>query len=129
MKLARRLSFAISLGILLVLGINAWIRFDQERHDYRAEARRDHAAFGRGLAAAIEFVSERDGAPVALEAVEQFNQRESHLTIQLSRSSSTTNTRPWLMATPPAQPGKELAMSQPGPLPASAAASAQAAAR
>jgi len=41
MKLARRLSFAISLGILLVLGINAWIRFDQARHDYRAEARRD----------------------------------------------------------------------------------------
>ncbi|HEX6244616.1 MAG TPA: ATP-binding protein [Polyangiales bacterium] len=82
MKLARRLSFAISLGILLVLGINAWIRFDQERHDYRAEARRDHAAFGRGLAAAIEFVWERDGAPVALEAVEQFNQRESHLTIR-----------------------------------------------
>jgi two-component system NtrC family sensor kinase len=82
MKLARRLSFAISLGILLVLGINAWVRVDQERQDYRADARLDHAAFGRGLAAAIEFVWERDGADVALEAVEQFNQRESHLTIR-----------------------------------------------
>lgn len=82
MKLARRLSFAISLGIVLVLGVNAWLRFDQERQDFRADARLDHAAFGRGLAAAIEFVWERDGAAVALEAVEQFNQRESHLTIR-----------------------------------------------
>jgi two-component system NtrC family sensor kinase len=82
MKLARRLSFAISLGICLVLGINAWVRVDQERQDYRADAQLDHAAFGRGLAAAIEFVWVRDGAAVALEAVEQFNQRESRLTIR-----------------------------------------------
>lgn len=82
MKLARRLSFAISLGICLVLGINAWARVNQERRDYRADAQLDHAAFGRGLAAAIEFVWVRDGAGVALEAVEQFNQRESHLTIR-----------------------------------------------
>lgn len=82
MKLARRLSFAISLGICLVLGINAWVRIDQERHDYRADAQLDHAAFGRGLAAAVEFVWVREGERVALEAVDQFNQRESHLTIR-----------------------------------------------
>jgi signal transduction histidine kinase len=82
MKLARRLSFAISLGLCLVLGINAWTRIDQERHDYRADAQLDHTAFGRGLAAALEFVWEREGENVALEAVEQFNQRESLLTIR-----------------------------------------------
>jgi signal transduction histidine kinase len=82
MKLARRLSYAISLGVLLVLGLNAWVRVAEERQEYRADARLDHAAFGRGLAAAIEFVWERDGEAVALEAVEQFNRRESHLTIR-----------------------------------------------
>jgi signal transduction histidine kinase len=82
MKLARRLSYAISLGVLLVLGLNAWVRVDEDRQEYRADARLDHAAFGRGLAAAIEFVWERDGEAVALEAVEQFNRRESHLTIR-----------------------------------------------
>lgn len=82
MRLARRLSFAISLGICLVLGINAWLRIDQERRAYRADARLDHAAFGRGVAAAVEFVWEREGKQVALEAVEQFNQRESHLTMR-----------------------------------------------
>jgi two-component system NtrC family sensor kinase len=93
MKLARRLSFAISVGICLVLGINAWVRIDQERHDYRADAQLDHAAFGRGLAAAVEFVWSREGQTVALEAVDQFNQRESHLTIR------------WVWAQP--RPGEE----------------------
>jgi two-component system, NtrC family, sensor kinase len=82
MRLARRLSFAISLGICVVLGVNAWLRIAHDRAAYRADAQRDHSAFGRGLAAAIEFVWMRDGKDGALAAVEQFNRRESHLTVR-----------------------------------------------
>ncbi len=82
MRLARRLSVAISLGICLVLGGNAWLRISTERQTYREDVRRDHRAFGRGLAAALEVVWLHDGKAVALEAVEQFNLRENHIAIR-----------------------------------------------
>jgi signal transduction histidine kinase len=100
MKLARRLSIAISLGLCLVLGINAWLRVDRDRQSYRADARLDHVAFGRGLASATEFVWVRDGAPVALEAVEQFNQRESHLTIRWVWPEPATDERNYAARVP-----------------------------
>jgi len=82
MRLVRQLSIAISLGVCIVLGFNAWLRVNQERRDYRADVTRDHAAIGRGLASAVEFVWVRQGQDVALQVVEQLNRRESHVTIR-----------------------------------------------
>jgi two-component system, NtrC family, sensor kinase len=82
MRLAQRLSIAISLGICVVLGFNAWTRVQQGRAEYRADVKRDHSGIARGLASAVSFVWSRVGEDVALEVVEQLNRRENSMTIR-----------------------------------------------
>jgi signal transduction histidine kinase len=82
MRLAQRLSIAISLGICLVLGSNAWTRVEEARREYRADVERDHSGIARGLASAVGYVWSRVGEEVALEVVDQLNRRESQITIR-----------------------------------------------
>lgn len=76
MKLARKLSFAIMLGVCLVLGVRAYLRALEERDEFRADVKRDHTVLGWALTAVVESVWQREGPERALELVERVNQSE-----------------------------------------------------
>lgn len=82
MKLTRKLSLAIGLGICLVLSVHAALRIGSDRRTYRADVVRDHAAIGKSLGSVVEMLWARDGATRALDAVDHLNQRTSHITIR-----------------------------------------------
>lgn len=82
MKLTRKLSLAIGLGILLVLGVQAWTRVVLDQENYRADVGRDHAVLGETIALIVEMLWRTDGARRALEAVEHQNSTHSHITIR-----------------------------------------------
>lgn len=82
MKLTRKLSLAISLGICLVLAGHGWTRITVDRDTYRSDVRRDHAVLGRSLATVVELLFKEEGAARALAAVENHNMRTSNVTIR-----------------------------------------------
>jgi signal transduction histidine kinase len=82
MRLTRKLSLAIGLGICLVLGIHAWIRVGADSEQYRNDVRRDHDVTGRSLASTVELLWRTDGETRAREVIEELNLRESHVQIR-----------------------------------------------
>ncbi len=66
MKLVRKLSLAISLGVALVLGFRVWVRAMEERDDYRRDEQRDHEVLGSALATSVKAVWEQEGPERAL---------------------------------------------------------------
>jgi two-component system NtrC family sensor kinase len=69
MKLVRKLSLAISLGVALVLGFRVWVRAIEERDDYRRDEQRDHEVLGAALATSVEAVWVQEGAERALALI------------------------------------------------------------
>ena len=73
MKLVRKLGFAISISICLVLGIRVYHRREEERREFRVDVQRDHEALGSALATAVALVWEREGLDAAVGLVQRVN--------------------------------------------------------
>ncbi len=85
MKLATRLGLSISVGILGVLGVGAWLWVGWQRAEYRDDVVRDHYVLGRALAGSAELVWRTQGRERALELVEQINRREERMSVRFVR--------------------------------------------
>jgi two-component system NtrC family sensor kinase len=86
MRLTRKLSLAIALGIVVVLGINGWLRIRAESDVYREDVRRDHATMARGLALAVETAWRQSGPALAEALVSDRNAREAQVSIRFVRA-------------------------------------------
>ncbi|MEO8903957.1 MAG: HAMP domain-containing sensor histidine kinase [Polyangiaceae bacterium] len=82
MRLTWKLTWAIALGIVVVLTIGAWVRVRADANAYRRDTLRDHYVMGRGLATAVELLWAREGAERALELVQLINAREQRIAIR-----------------------------------------------
>jgi signal transduction histidine kinase len=82
MRLARKLTFALVLGILIVLAGNAVFRVRREIQLFANDSQRDSLLVGRVLAGAVERVWPSLGEEQALDVVEDANQRESTVRIR-----------------------------------------------
>jgi two-component system NtrC family sensor kinase len=93
MKLVRKLSLAISLGVCVVLGLRVWVRLEEERRDFRADVQRDHDVLGGALALAVLSVWERDGQEPALALVNRVNSERAGVSIRYVEASPTNEPR------------------------------------
>ena len=82
MKLTRKLTAALILGILIVLAVNAALRVRREIALFERDSRRDSLLIGRMLAGSVERVWPSLGEAQALDLVEDANQRESAFRIR-----------------------------------------------
>ncbi len=82
MKLARKLTAAIVLGVFAVLAVHAYFGARRELRLFESDMRRDTHIMGRALAAAVVEVWRSDGRERALHLVDAANERESHMTIR-----------------------------------------------
>jgi signal transduction histidine kinase len=73
MKLARRLTLFLILGISLVMSLNAYLRVRQETAAIAADAVRDLRVLGRGLAYAVEVIWRNEGQERAEKFVRELN--------------------------------------------------------
>src|SRR5687768_6992404 len=87
MKLVRKLSLAISLGVCLVLGLRVWVRLEEERRDFRADVQRDHDVLAGAVALAVLSVWERDGMEPALDLVARVNRDRAGVSIRFVDAS------------------------------------------
>lgn len=82
MKLARKLAFALFLGVFAVLAFHAYVRVRREFFLFENDIRHDSHVYGRGLAAAVAEVFRVDGKVRALDIVKGANQRENNVRIR-----------------------------------------------
>jgi two-component system, NtrC family, sensor kinase len=82
MKLARKLTLALMVGILLVLAGNAAYRVQREIALFERDSRRDSLLLGRTLAGSVARVWPTVGESQALDLVEDANQREGAVRIR-----------------------------------------------
>lgn len=82
MKLTRKLSLAIGLGILVILFVQAWTRFSLDRNSYRDDVQRDHEILGETIASIAEGLYRTDGLGRALEIIEGQNAYHPNMTIR-----------------------------------------------
>lgn len=82
MKLTRKLSLWIGLGICAVLALHAWLRVRSDVSEYRSDVLRDHDVTGRSLATAVELLWRTDGEARAREVIEELNLRTAHAQIR-----------------------------------------------
>jgi len=61
MRLARKLAVALILGIIVVMGINSWIRVGRDVAYFEADRQEQERVLGRVLRAAVETVAKSDG--------------------------------------------------------------------
>ncbi|MBI2377675.1 MAG: HAMP domain-containing protein [Deltaproteobacteria bacterium] len=85
MRLTAKLSLALSLAILLVLGAHAFVRVRREVQLFERDMRRDHHLLGRTVAGAAARAWLTAGEPAALDVVRDANERESNVTIRWVR--------------------------------------------
>jgi two-component system NtrC family sensor kinase len=88
MKLVRKLSLAISLGICVVLGVRTRMRAAEERADFREDVRRDHEQLGKSLARSVEVLWSREGPTRAIDLIDRLNQPGSSLRMRFVRPSA-----------------------------------------
>ena len=82
MRLTRRFIIALTCAILVVLGINAFVRVQREANLFDKDMRRDSRLLGRTLAATVVRIWTTVGAVEALDLVDDANVRESHVAIR-----------------------------------------------
>ncbi|APR86412.1 sensor histidine kinase [Minicystis rosea] len=82
MKLARKLTFALVLGVFVVLALSAYVRVRREAGIFEADIRRDNHTMGRALSAAVLEVWRTEGEARALHIVSEANERESQVDIR-----------------------------------------------
>lgn len=76
MRFARKLAYALWIGICLVYGVNGFERYRRESALFESDMARDHEVLGRGIAAAVAELWEDEGRDRALDIVERANARE-----------------------------------------------------
>jgi two-component system, NtrC family, sensor kinase len=84
MKISRKLTLALILGILIVLAGNAGFRVHREIRLFESDSQRDSILIGRMLAGAVARVWPSIGEEQALDVVEDANQRESTVRIRFT---------------------------------------------
>lgn len=82
MRFARKLAYALWVGICLVYGIAGFDRYRREAEVFEADIRRDHEVMGRGIVAAVAELWEDEGQKRALDIVARANARESQVQIR-----------------------------------------------
>lgn len=82
MRFARKLAYALWLGICVVYGVNGLERYRREAELFETDIRRDHEVMGRGIVAAVAELWEDEGKERALDIVERANERESQVLIR-----------------------------------------------
>jgi two-component system, NtrC family, sensor kinase len=82
MKLSRKLTLALILGILIVLAGNAAFRVRREIGLFESDSQKDSLLIGRMLAGAVARLWPSIGEEQVLDLVEDANQRESSVSIR-----------------------------------------------
>ena len=82
MKLVRKLTLALVLGISAVLVVNGWFRVRREVALFESDRVRDHKLIGLALGAAIVAVWRVDGEAQARATIAQANAREDKVRIR-----------------------------------------------
>ncbi len=86
MRITLKLSLAVGLCILGILGINAVVRLHTEASLVSADIRRDHAVLGRVLSTGVELLLEREDLERANELVSAVSAREHQVRIRWLRT-------------------------------------------
>ncbi|MGE0791421.1 MAG: sensor histidine kinase [Sandaracinaceae bacterium] len=81
-RIGTRLTLAASLGIALVMGVNAWLRVERERELIEQDVLRDHRILGQAVAESVASVLELGTAEDALFVLEEINQRRERIEIR-----------------------------------------------
>ncbi|MDP3276166.1 MAG: ATP-binding protein [Deltaproteobacteria bacterium] len=89
MRLARRLTFAMLLVMLAVLGAHTWHRALRVSALLDREGRRDHILLGRALSFAMTEAIGRAGLPAARALLDEMNLREPEIEIRFVRPMAT----------------------------------------
>lgn len=76
MRFARKLAYALWIGICIIYGVNGLERYQREVQLFETDIQRDHQVLGRGIAAAVAELWEDEGRDRALDIVERANARE-----------------------------------------------------
>ncbi len=82
MKLASKLTLAVTCAILAVLATNSFIRVQRELALFDEDMRRDGRILGRAIAGDAERAWSRSGVIDAIDQVLGANEREAHVTIR-----------------------------------------------
>lgn len=82
MRFARKLAYALWLGICLIYGVNGFERYQREAELFETDIRRDHEVMGRGIGGAIGELWQDEGQAKALDIVGRTNARENDITIR-----------------------------------------------
>jgi two-component system NtrC family sensor kinase len=82
MTLARKFTFALVLGISMVMAVNAYVRIQREAAVFEADQARDQHSLGRTLSAAIKAVYQSEGEESARRLIEGANEAESDIQIR-----------------------------------------------
>lgn len=82
MKLARKLTFALLLGIALVMGVSAWLQVSRERELFATDTAADELDMARAVRAAAGFVAATEGAQRAEELVRVMDAAEQKLRLR-----------------------------------------------
>jgi two-component system NtrC family sensor kinase len=82
MKVARKLTLALLLGILLVHAASLALRIQRERALFRDDIARDGMVLGRALGQAVQRGWKTKGQTEALSIIEHATARESHIDIR-----------------------------------------------
>ncbi|WP_437732779.1 sensor histidine kinase [Sorangium sp. So ce1335] len=82
MKLARKLTLALVLGVFLVLALSAYAQIRREARIFENDVQRDHHTMARALASAVVQVWRSEGPARALRLVEDANEREQQVNIR-----------------------------------------------
>jgi two-component system, NtrC family, sensor kinase len=82
MKLARKLTLALLLGVALILAVNAYFRVRGEVEQFESDMSGDARVMGRALGAAVAEVWRTDGEEAALRLVADANETASNVSIR-----------------------------------------------
>jgi two-component system NtrC family sensor kinase len=82
MRLTWKFSLALVVGILAILGINAYVRLRRETSLFRSDIGRDDRLIGRTVAGSVERTWPRFGPEQALDLVANANERENDIGIR-----------------------------------------------
>ena len=82
MKVVQKLTVALILGMLLILGANGYFRVRREVGLFRSDRIRDHKVVGLALGAAVAAMWRADGEGAARSMLENVNAREDKLAVR-----------------------------------------------
>src|SRR4051812_42717387 len=81
MKLVRKLTIAIFLGLVLVFAVTGTMHVRNLIRLYEADTKQDHYDLGYGIAASVEEVWKAEGRQAALQFVKELNVPGKHVEV------------------------------------------------